>query len=104
MKRWIHNRTSRAVLGWSVALITLVTLASFVFAGGLGSVQVTSEPSGAQVKVGAQVVGTTPATLRLPASGSAVRITVSKAGFKDRTVSVTPKADKLTRVKVKLSR
>ena len=42
--------------------------------------------------------------LRLPASGSAVRITVSKAGFKDRTVSVTPKADKLTRVKVKLSR
>ncbi|MEL6182146.1 MAG: PEGA domain-containing protein, partial [Myxococcota bacterium] len=101
------TRTNRrAFLGWTAAalLTTAVAFVSVSMASGLGSVQVSSVPSGAQLKVGAQVVGTTPATLRLPANGSKVRITVSKAGFKDKSVLVTPKSDKLTRVKVKLSK
>lgn len=83
----------------AVAMVVAVTWSAV--AGGLGRVVVTSSPSGAQVLVRGQVVGTTPAKLQLP-EGSKVRLTVKKKGYTTRTVTLTPKADKVRNVKVTL--
>ncbi len=101
MKRlnWIKARP----LGWLAALVTMVTFASIAFAGGLGNVVVESTPPGAQVKLGAQVVSNTPATLSVPADGSSVRIILTKSGYKDKVITVTPKEGKTTRIKATLA-
>lgn len=106
----MHNTSpsrSPVSLKWIGALVAAVATMAFVsytLASGLGHVAVNSNPPGASVLVGGQVVGNTPATLKLPANGKPVRISVRKAGFKPRTVTVTPKAGKMTRVQVTLQK
>ncbi len=83
------------------SLLMMTALISVAVAGSLGRVTINSNPPGASILVGAQVVGTTPATLELPADQT-VRVKLSKSGFKSRSVSITPREGKATRVTVKL--
>lgn len=96
-----HN-TMRALMAF-VAMGVVLAAALYAFAGGLSRVVVESNPAGAEVIVGGQVVGTTPASLELPADGDKVRITVKKSGYKTRTIGVTPVEGKTRRVKVDLT-
>lgn len=83
------------------ALAMVLMMAWVAAASSLGRVVVDSDPPGAKVVVGSQVVGTTPATLQLPAD-TPVRVKIQKAGYKARSVTLTPTADKTTRVTVRL--
>ena len=106
LAEFVMKRVKRVLgarnIGWLVALVTMLTFVSIAFAGGLGQVVVESTPSGARVQVGSVVVGQTPATLKLP-EGSKTRIVLKKRGYKDKAVVVSPKKNKMTRVRVKLS-
>jgi len=53
---------------------------------------VSSVPGGAEVVIGKQVVGTTPAALTLPC-GDEVKLVVRKTRFVSQSRSVTPKAE-----------
>jgi len=86
----------------ALSLVLVVTCVSLALASGLGTVVVASTPPGASVQIGSMVVGQTPATLKLP-EGSSTRLVLKKSGYKDKVVVVTPKSDKVTNVKVKLS-
>ncbi len=96
----LQHTTTRLLAALAVAVMALVAV-GYATAGSLGHIKVQSTPPGARVIVGGQVVGTTPTTLKLP-EGNKVRITLKKSGYKTRSLSVTPKANKLTRVKVSL--
>lgn len=100
----VNTTTAFRVAGLVAAAVTVLAFVSVSIAGSLGRVVVKSTPSGASVVVGSRTVGTTPADLRLPADGGAVRITLRKDGYKSRTVAVKPKSDKTTTVKVTLKR
>jgi len=86
----------------ALATLAMVVMVAWVaVASSLGHVVVDSDPPGAKVIVGSQVVGTTPATLQLPAD-TPVRVKIQKAGYKSRSLTLTPSADKTTRVTVRL--
>ena len=97
------KRINPRILSVTIAVIMTVAMVGYALAGSLGRVTVSSTPPGAQVVVAGQVVGTTPATLKLPA-GKPVRIQVKKAGFKTKRVTLTPKAGKTTKVSVRLKK
>ena len=83
------------------ALAVVFSAVAFAVAGGLAPVVVETNPPGAQVIVGGQVIGTTPTTLTLTAD-TKVRIKLEKKGYKTRSFSVTPIEGKTKRVKVTL--
>ncbi len=98
---FFQTRTAKFLAAASAVLMT-VAVVGYAMAGSLGRVVVNSTPPGAQVLVHGQVVGTTPATLRLPA-GKSVRVQVKKPGFKTKSFTVTPKDGKSTKVSVRLA-
>ena len=93
--------TTAKLIAAAAAVVMTLAVVGYALAGSLGHVVVNSSPPGAQVLVKGQVVGTTPATLKLPA-GQPVRIQVKKRGFKTKSFTVTPKEGKSTKVSVSL--
>ena len=93
--------TTAKITAIAAAFLLTIAVVGYAAAGSLGRVVVNSSPAGAQVVVSGQVVGTTPATLKLP-SGKKVRIQVKKNGFKTKSVTLTPKDGKTTKVTVRL--
>jgi len=67
------------------------------------SVELTSVPSGAEVRLGDRVLGTTPLVVPLARSDEAVRLTFSMPGYLDQAVSVIP-AEGVTVPEVRLRR
>jgi hypothetical protein len=96
----MHSTTAK-IIALTTALIMTVAVVGYAMAGSLGRVVVTSTPSGAQVVVSGRVVGTTPATLKLPA-GQKIRLQIRKSGFKTKSLTLTPKDGKTTKVSVRL--
>lgn len=67
------------------------------------TVAVRSSPPGATILVGGRVQGVTPTTVRLPI-GEAATLTLSKDGYADGTLTVTPKPGAAAVVTAKLKR
>lgn len=99
---FVQTKTAKIIAALSAVVMTLAVV-GYAMAGSLGRVVVNSSPAGAKVLVGGQVVGTTPATLKLP-EGKSVRIKVKKDGYKTKSFTVTPRSGKSTKVSVKLSK
>jgi hypothetical protein len=94
---------SAKFLAAAAAVVMTIAVVGYAMAGSLGRVVVKSTPPGAQVIVGGQVVGTTPATLKLPANNK-VRVQVKKKGFKTKSFTITPVEGKSRTVSVSLKR
>ncbi len=86
----------------AAALVTL-TMVGYAIASSLGTVIVESTPSGAEVYVKGQNVGTTPAKVQLPAD-TKVKIVLKKSGYKNRKFTIKPSESKVKRAKVTLKK
>ena len=90
------NRVTRRQ-GWVVVVavsMLFAAIAMFSFnqparADGLGRIAITTEPPGAKIYVRGQIVGTTPATLTLPA-GKSVPVRLVKSGYQPKTIVLKP--------------
>ncbi len=103
IQRETRQTIGARLLASLAAMSMIFAVMAYAFAGGLAPVVVETSPEGAQVLIGGQVVGTTPATLELPAD-TKVRIQIEKKGYQTRTISVTPSEGKTKRVKVTLKK
>lgn len=104
---WNHNKSVLSTGGrlWAalIAAMAVIAVVGYSMASSLGTVIVDSQPSGAKVVVQGQVVGTTPATLQLPADQK-VRIKLQKPGYQDKVFTVVPSTEKTRRAKVTLKK